>query len=300
MEKILITGANGLIGKKLSTLLSHDGYAVTHLVRQVDPHNPVNQVVWNPEKGALNEAVFESMDHVIHLAGSNISGGRWNAQRKKEIHSSRIETAHLLFERSGNANLKTFVSASGISIYGTVTSSQIFNETDPSATDFLARVTVDWEQAADRFKERGVRVVKLRTAVVLAENGGALERIAKPIRSGFGTILGSGNQYFPWIHIDDLCGIYRKALKDSKMQGSYNAVAPAHCTNRELTLGAAAILGKKIWLPPAPAIAIKLAFGEMANLVLKGSRISSDKIQQAGYHFQYPTLDEALHQCLKK
>ena len=298
MEKILITGGSGLIGTKLTRLLIAEGYEIIHLVRHPTPNAAVKQVTWNPEKNELNEGVFNDVDHVIHLAGSNISGGRWTKKRKAEIRSSRIDTAKLLFEKSANASLKTLVSASGISIYGTRTSEKIFHETDPVASDFLAQVTTDWEKAADAFRTRNVRVVKLRTAVVLAKEGGALQKMAKPVRMGFGSTLGSGKQYLPWIHIADLCDLYLKAIRDTTMKGAYNAAAPEHLTNKELTQKIAQVLQKKIWLPAAPSFVLKLAFGEMANLVLKGSRISSVKIQQAGFVFQYPGIDEALKDCL--
>jgi uncharacterized protein len=299
MEKILITGGSGLIGQNLTQLLLKEGYEVIHLVRSVKAGSPVKLVSWNPEKKELDANVFENIDHMIHLAGSNISAGRWTKKRKREIYASRIETAQLLFEKSAHASFKTFISASGISIYGTLTSEKVFKEEDATQTDFLAQVTLDWEKAADLFAQRNARVVKLRTAVVLSPQGGALRRMAKPIRMGLGSALGSGKQYFPWIHIDDLCRIYLKALKDQTLSGTYNAAAPEHCTNRTLTQKTAAALGKKIRLPAVPAFLLKLVFGEMANLILKGSRISSEKIQKTGFEFQYPELDKALKDCLK-
>lgn len=299
MEKILITGASGLIGKKLTELLSAKGYEVIHLVRKTPANLNVKFHLWNPEKRELDESAFEDIDHVIHLAGENISNKRWTDNQKKVLHDSRIATANLLFEKSRNAKLKTFVSASGISLYGTVTTENIYEEESKPTTDFLAQLTVDWEKAADQFSDRGVRVVKIRTSVVLSKSGGALEKMLKPIRMGFGSALGSGNQYFPWIHLEDLCQIYIRAIQDQSMKGAYNAVAPEHCTNRELTNTIAKALGKKMWMPAVPAFAIKLLFGEMGNLILKGSRISSAKILKTGFQFQFPKLDEALKDCLK-
>lgn len=300
MEKILITGANGLIGRRLSSLLKAAGYDVVQLVREIDPNAGLKQIKWNPDLNELDEVVFENVDHVIHLAGSDISEGIWTKKRRKEIHDSRIKSAKLIFTKSKDTKLKSFISASGISIYGTLTSEKIFNEDDTATADFLAQVTVDWEKAADQFKERGTRVVKIRTSVVLATSGGALEKLVKPIKLGFGVVLGSGKQYFPWIHLDDVCQIYLKAIRDTNLSGAYNAAAPEHITNRELTKAIAKVLGKKIWLPPLPGFLLKLRFGEMANLILKGSRISSDKIQKDGFEFKYPTLNNALKDCLKR
>lgn len=298
MEKIVITGASGLIGKKLTELLSEKGYEVIHLVRKAPKNSKVKFHLWNPDKNELDEAAFENVDHIIHLAGENISNKRWSDNQKKILHNSRIATANLLFEKSNNAKLKTFVSASGISLYGTATTENIYDEQSKPTSDFLAQLTVDWEKAADQFSAREVRVVKIRTAVVLSKTGGALEKMLKPIRMGFGSPLGSGKQYFPWIHLDDLCRIYVNAIQDQKLMGAYNAVSPEHCTNRDLTLAIAKNLDKKIWMPAVPAFAIKILFGEMGNLILKGSRISSTKILKTGFQFQYPTLDAALKDCL--
>lgn len=299
MEKILITGASGLIGKKLTELFSDKGYEVIHLLRKKPTNLNVKFHLWNPDKNELEESVFENVDHVIHLSGENISNKRWTDKQKKILRDSRIETANLLFEKSRYAKLKTFVSASGISLYGTATTENIYDEEAKPTSDFLAQLTVDWEQAADQFTDRGVRVVKIRTSVVLSRSGGALEKILKPIRMGFGSPLGNGKQYFPWIHLEDLSQIYINAVQDQTLIGAYNAAAPEHCTNRELTHAIAKILGKKIWMPAVPSFAIKLLFGEMGNLVLKGSRISSTKILKTGFQFQYPTLDAALKDCLK-
>lgn len=298
MEKILITGGNGLIGKSLTDVLISEGYEVVHLVRSLNADSPVKQIKWNPEKNELDESVFEGVDHVIHLAGSNIGEGRWTKKRRKEIRSSRIDSANLLFEKSKNSKLRSFISASGISIYGTLTSEKIFDEEDEVKNDFLAQVTVDWENAADQFSARGVRVVKIRTSVVLSKKGGAFQKMIRPVQMGIGSALGNGKQYFPWIHLEDICRIYLKTIQDDSMHGAHNAVAPDHCTNKELTKKIATILGKKIWLPPVPGFLLKLFFGEMANLILKGSRVSSDKIQKAGFEFKFSKLDDALQDCL--
>ncbi|MBK6526292.1 MAG: TIGR01777 family protein [Crocinitomicaceae bacterium] len=235
MEKILITGASGLIGKRLTELLSAKGYEVIHLLRKNPANSKVKFHLWNPDKNELEESAFENIDHVIHLSGENISNKRWTDKQKKILRDSRIATANLLFEKSRNAKLKTFVSASGISLYGTATTENIYDEEAKPTHDFLAQLTVDWEKAADQFSDRGVRVVKIRTSVVLSKKGGALEKILKPIRMGFGSPLGNGKQYFPWIHLEDLSQIYIQAIQDQNMTGAYNAAAPEHCTNRELT-----------------------------------------------------------------
>jgi uncharacterized protein len=298
MERILITGANGLIGKSLTDLLVKEGYEVMHLVRKPDLKSAVRQHSWNPSENLLDPEVFSGVDHVIHLAGSNIGEGRWTKNRRNEMRKSRIDSANLLFEKSKNSSLKSFVSASGISIYGTVTSEEIYTENAEAASDFLGQLTVDWEKSADQFLQRNVRVVKIRTGVVLSKNGGALHKMTKPFRFGFGAALGKGNQYFPWIHLDDLCHIYLSAIRNTSFQGAYNAVAPQHITNRELTQKISKQIGKRIWLPAVPSFLLQLLFGEMAGLILKGSRVSCQKILDTPFSFKYPQIEEALKDCL--
>ena len=294
MERILITGANGLIGRSLTPVLLANGYQVVHLLRRPPEESTIPYQLWDPGKGICAASVFDGIDHVIHLAGENIGAKRWTEKRKKAIRDSRVKSAELLFARSENAKLKTFVSASGISIYGTLTSDHIFSEDDQPANDFLANVTVDWERAADQFLARKIRVVKIRTAPVLSADDGVLQKMAAPVKFGFGAVMGTGKQYFPWIHIDDICGIYLKAIRDNAMHGAYNAVAPEHCNNETFTYALAGQLKRKIRLPKVPAFVLKIMFGKMGELILKGSRVSSDKIRNAGYVFRFLTLTEAL------
>lgn len=293
MEKILITGANGLIGKNLSKLLIQEGFKVVHLVRKKNERSTIQQFLWNPSANEIDENCFQGVHHIIHLAGENISAGRWTKKRKEDLLKSRVESANLLFKSSEKYPIKTFISASGISIYGTVTSEKIFKEEDEPTNDFLAQLTVEWERAAFQFEQRNVRVATVRTGVVLSKTGGALEKIYKPMKFGFGAALGSGKQYFPWIHISDISGIYLHLIKND-FSGSYNAVADEHVTNKLFTQAAAKAAGKKLFLPNVPDFMLKLLFGEMANIILKGSRISNQKIKNTGYQFIYPDLQSAL------
>lgn len=279
---IVISGGTGLVGRYLSKKLREAGYNVSVLSRS------------EPESvKAIDEA-----DYIVHLAGANIGAGRWTARRKKEILSSRVETAEMIFKRvaalPGTPRLKAFISASATGYYGAVTTDHIFTENDPAATDFLGETCRLWEAAADRFQELGVRTVKLRTGVVLTAKGGALAKMSLPVILGLGSAMGSGAQYLPWIHIDDLCSIYIKAIEDAQMQGAFNAVAPDQINNKEFTRSLARALQKPFWLPPIPALLMKLLFGEMSSLLLEGSRVSADKITQAGYSFRFPKLEEAF------
>lgn len=299
-EVVLITGASGLIAKELAKKIENE-FEVRFLTRK---KKQVNEYEWDITKGTIDESAFENISHIIHLAGANISEKRWTAERKKELISSRVDSAALLRNtlRKKEIKLKSFISASGINFYGTITTEKIYSETDPPGHDFLSEVVVLWERAADHFKEQNLaeRVVKVRTAVVLSEKDGALKKMLPPIKYGIGSALGSGKQYMPWIHIEDICSIYEFALKNTSFHGAYNAVSPQHTTNSELTQKIAEVLKKPLFMPNVPAFVLKILFGELANAILEGSRASSQKLQNAGFQFKFPDLYEALNSLLNK
>ncbi|WP_343658607.1 TIGR01777 family oxidoreductase [Chryseobacterium sp.] len=299
-EVVLITGAGGMIAKELAKKIGND-YEIRFLTRNKKREN---EYEWDIRKGSIDEAALDNVSHIIHLAGANISEKRWTLERKRELISSRVDSAELLRTalRKNKIKLKSFISASGINFYGTKTSEKIDVETDPPGNDFLSEVVVLWERAADDFKEQELaeRVVKIRTAVVLSEKDGALKKMVPPVQYYIGSPLGNGKQYMPWIHIDDICSIYEFAIKNTAIDGAYNAVSPQHTTNKELTKKIAKVLGKPLWMPNVPGFVLKLIFGELASAILEGSRASSQKIQEAGFHFKFPDLDEALRDVLHK
>ncbi|MBB6330529.1 uncharacterized protein (TIGR01777 family) [Chryseobacterium sediminis] len=299
-EVVLITGASGMIAKELAKKIGKE-YDIRFLTRKKE-HD--HEYEWDIRKGNIDETALENVSHIIHLAGANISEKRWTPERKRELISSRVDSAELLRSalRKNNIKLKSFISASGINFYGTETSEKIYTESDPPGNDFLSEVVVLWERAADDFKEQNLaeRVVKIRTAVVLSEKDGALKKMVPPIQYYIGSPLGSGRQYMPWIHIEDICSIYELALKNSTMNGAYNAVSPQHITNKDLTKNIAKILGKPLFMPNVPGFVLKLIFGELATAILEGSRASSQKIQDAGFRFKFPDLNEALRDLLNK
>lgn len=300
-EKVLITGGTGLVGQYITPLLKNAGYQVAFLSRRenLSGETPIYQ--WDPTNGILDERAFQNVDHIIHLAGAGIADKRWTEARKKLIIDSRILGPDLLLDhvRKNNIPLKSFISASGISVYGTITNDQIYTENDPAYNDFPARCVEEWEAAVDQF-EPLCRVVKLRIAVVLALESGALPRLSKPIKMGMGAALGSGKQWVPWIHIQDTADMFLFALQNEALSGAYNAIADEHITNRTLTHEAARALGKKIWAPNVPGFLLKLMYGKMSSLVLEGSRASNEKIKAAGFQFQFPTLREALEDLYQK
>lgn len=285
METVLISGGTGLVGSHLSKKLRTKGYEVAILSRS-DPNSA---------------QAIETADYIIHLAGANIGAKRWTARRKQQILDSRVKTTELMFEQvaaSEKPKLKAFISASATGYYGAVTMDKIFTENDPAAPDFLGETCRLWETAADRFRSLGARTVRIRTGVVLTGRGGALAKMSMPVKLGIGSAIGSGRQYLPWIHIDDLCGIYIKAVEDAGMEGAYNAVAPDHRTNLDFTQTLARVLKKPFWFPSVPAFAMKLLFGQMSDILLEGSRVSSGKISRAGYQFLFPELEAALKDLL--
>lgn len=298
-EIILITGANGLIARNLAQKLDKE-YTVRFLTRK---KKKAHEFEWDLKKGTVDQAAFDNVSHIIHLAGANISEKRWTDERKKELISSRVDSARLLMEgvRNRNIKLKSFISASGINYYGTETTEKIYTEEDPAGKDFLSEVVVLWEQVADEFIENGLaeRVVKLRTAVVLSEKEGALKKLMVPVEYGIGSPLGTGKQYMPWIHIEDIASMYEYAVKNPSLEGSYNAVAPQHTTNAAFTKEVAAILNRPFIMPNVPAFLLKLIFGELSVAVLEGSRASAKKIMDSGFDFSFPDLHTALQDLLK-
>lgn len=296
METILIAGGTGLIGKNLSRKLIEKGYNVALLSRKNSRGNPHSVYIWNPDKNEIEIEAVKSADYIINLAGAGIGDKRWTKKRRQLILDSRIKTTGLLFSkvRESGKQPKAFITASAIGYYGTATSEKLFRETDAPGKDFSAEVCRQWENAADRFEENGIRTVKLRTGIVLSKKDGALSRMTLPVRFGIGSALGSGRQYMPWIHIDDICNIYLKAIQDSNMTGVYNAVAPEHISNREFMRMLAMSIKMPFFFPAIPSFVLKILFGKMSEIILNGSRISAEKIISAGYVFKYPDIENAL------
>ncbi|ASW73325.1 hypothetical protein IQ37_03690 [Chryseobacterium piperi] len=298
-EVVLITGANGMVTRELSENINQE-YEVRLLTRK---KKQSNEYEWDINRGTIDESAFDNVSHIIHLAGANISEKRWTAERKKEIISSRTDSAKLILEtlKKKNIRLKSFISASAIGIYGAKTSQKIYSEQDEKADDFLGKVVVLWEQAADKFLEEGAaeRVVKIRTSIVLSEKEGALKKMAVPIQFWIGSPLGSGQQYMPWIHLKDISAIYEFALKNPHIKGAYNSASPEHTTNENFTKKIAEVLKKPLLMPNIPAFILKIIFGELSIALLEGSRVNSQKLHDAGFQFQFPYLKKALENLLK-
>jgi uncharacterized protein (TIGR01777 family) len=302
MKNILITGGTGLIGKHLSERLIQNGYRVSVLSRKRNNNSKIPVYAWDVEKKTIDNEALENVDYIVHLAGANIGERRWTAERKQLILDSRVKSSNLIFEelKRKDIKLKAFISASAVGYYGAVTSNKIFNETDFAPNDFLGETCRLWEQTTDQFENAGIRTVIIRTGIVLAKEDGALSKMMGPVKMGIGSAIGDGKQYIPWIHIDDICNIFIKAIEDDAMHGAYNAVSPDPKTNKEFTKIVAKVLNAPFWFPAIPAFALKLMFGKMSEIFLKGSRVSSDKISATGFQFRFPELEKALKNILDK
>jgi hypothetical protein len=298
---ILITGASGLIGTRLTELLQTEGHSVAHLSRSAQGGN-VKTYVWDVKKQTLDEKAFDGVDTMIHLAGAGVADKHWTEERKREILESRTLSTRLLYNelKKGKHSVKTVVSASAIGYYGFDDNEKLFKENDLAGTDYLANVVRQWEAEVDNIASLGIRVVKIRIGIVLSEKGGVLKEVSKPVKLFAGAPLGSGKQNISWIHIDDLVNIFIKAMHDTSMEGAYNGTGPYAVTNRELTKAIAKALHRPVLFPAVPGFALRIFLGEMADIVLKGSKVSSEKIQSAGFTFRFDTLEKAIDDLLKR
>ncbi len=300
MSKVVITGGTGLVGKALTLLLRSRGYEVVVLTRNKEKSNQSSYSYWDVDNGIIDKDLILSADYLVHLAGEGIADGRWTASRKNTILASRINPLALIYTIIAEHphQLKAIVSASGVGYYGAITSEKVFTETDKPATDFLGKTCEQWEHAVDMYNQLNIRTVKLRTGIVLAKEGGALPKMLLPFNYGFGSALGSGKQFISWISLTDLCNMYLFAIENKQLQGAYNAAIEDETTNASFSDAIAKGLNKNIWLPHVPAFFLTLFFGEMAKLVLEGSRVSNKKIKDAGFVFNNVDLNTTLNELL--
>ena len=285
---VLIAGGTGLIGKALTELLKSSGHNVSILSRS----SGSGLITWDVKARKIYSDDLSEIEVVINLSGAGIADKNWTKSRKKELLDSRVETTKLLFDNKERMpKLKQYISASGITCYGNALNENGYNESDPFGTDYISTLVRNWEEAADMFKDY-VPTVKIRTGIVLSHQGGAIEKMIKPMRFGLGAPIASGKQIIPWIQIDDLTALFLHVM-DSQVSGTYNAVTE-NSTNKDFTNALAKSIGKKNWLPSVPGFLLKLAFGEMATLLINGVHVSNDKIKKTGFVFKFPTLDLAL------
>lgn len=306
METVLITGGTGMIGKALTQALIERGYAVTILTRHINDkqkttNDKLSYAVWDVNKQTLDKKALAKADYIVHLAGANFADKRWNEKVKGEIVSSRVDSAKLIIEglKAIPNKVKTVISASGISWYGADDDKKPgpFIENDPPADDFMAQTCQQWEAAIEPASFLGKRLIKFRLGPVLSTEGGAYVEFKSPTRFGLAGIIDSGKQIVSWIHIDDVVRAILFAMENERMGGVYNAVAPYPASNKDLILKIAEKnRGKAFIAVHAPSFALKLVFGEMIKEILKSTTVSSAKLQQAGFIFQYPDIESAILQ----
>ena len=287
------------MGTRLTKKLLQQGYSVRHLSRSVEGNEEIPTFKYDYVNDYIDPAALDGVDHVIHLAGAGLAEEQWSVDYKKEIVDSRVKTLELVTRKFESKGIypKSLISASGVNYYGEEGADKVFVESDPRGKGFLPKVCEVWERAALSFQKK-TRVVVLRTGVVLAGEGGVLEKFATPIKFYVGAPLGNGSQSMPWIHIDDLVNMYIFSM-ENQISGVFNAVAPQHITNRQLVRSIARAMGKFAFLPGVPEWILKLFYGEMADIMLQGNKVSSEMIISQGYHFNFPTVEEALDQIYR-
>ena len=297
--KVLITGSTGLVGSALVPFLKDKGHTVIGLCRNTN--DPANIQSWNPITGTISPTALEGADTLIHLAGENIADKRWTVARKKKIRDSRVNSTRRLLEALVLApnKPKNLIVASAIGFYGDRGDTQL-DEFAPAGTGFLPEVCQAWEEASQSVQNTDIKVVNIRIGIVLTPNGGALGKMLLPFKMGIGGILGAGIQYWSWITLDDLLAVFLHILTTKGLKGPINAVSPNPVTNREFTKTLGAVLQRPT-IFPIPGMVARLAFGEMADMLLLASaRVLPMKLNQSNFKFQYPTLDQALRNILNR
>ena len=295
--KILVTGATGLVGSVLVPSLVSQGHEVLRLTHSKP--REANDIYWDPARGELPKSRIDGCEVVVHLAGENIAGKRWTPAVKESLRRSRIEATQLLSKTLCQLQTvpKALICASATGYYGD-RGNEILNETSVPGSGFLADLCQEWEQACEPAKAKGIRVVHLRTGIVLSKKGGALAKMLTPFKLGVGGVVGSGNQYWSWIAIDDVVGIINHCIQQDKVFGPVNTTSPSPVTNYEFTKTLGGVL-KRPTLFPVPAFAANLLLGEMAEaLLLASARVMPNRASESGYRFKYPSLEAALRHAV--
>ncbi len=303
-KSVLLVGGTGFIGKHLATTLQRNGYEVAVLTRKTHKNTAnIKYYTWDVENRTVDKNAFLNVDCIINLAGENVAEKRWTEKRKEELLQSRVAPNEFLYDILKNLEAKpaTFICASATGIYGSYNGDKLCNEGSSAAKDFLAKVCQSWESSADAMTKLNIRTVKIRTGIVLGKSEGFLKRVAPIFRVGLGSALGSGKQYMPWIHIDDLCDIYIHAIENKSLDGVYNATVKDNTTNLIFSKTLARkIFHYPLWMSNIPAFLLKLIFGEMSKIFLTGRRVLPERLEKTGFQFKFVDLESALKDCFGK
>jgi len=299
-KKVILAGGTGMIGSHLIDALASEGADTALLSRSTKMYKGLKAYQWSTEDGTIDPEALEGVDYIVNLAGAGIADKRWTESRKKVIVESRIKSAELIKRELVKKGIKPlgYLSASAVGYYGDRGDEQLTESSGPG-DDFIAKTVVQWENAADSLAEL-MPVIKVRWGIVLSTKGGALPKMAGPQGFGIGAILGSGKQYYPWIHIDDVARVIIFLLKRENFSGVVNGVSPTPVTQREFVDAIERGMKKPALKLPAPAFAIRMGMGEMASVVLNSHRVVPKKLKEMAYEFKFTDPVEAMRDLAER
>lgn len=294
-KNILITGGSGLLGKILTKKLLANGHQVSVLSRNPDKVKEIPAFHWDVKKQEIDEKCLDGIDVIIHLAGAGIADDKWTDERKKQIIDSRVNSIKLIYQliQKRENGVKTVVSASAVGFYGD-RGEEILTENSAKGTGFLSDSCALWEEAVDEGKKLGLRIAKFRIGLLLTEEGGVLAPFKLMVKTFTAMKFGDGKQWFPWVHVDDVAGMFEFAINHDNVNGVYNATAPSPVRNKEFTKTLANVLHRPFWSLQIPVFTLKIALGERKELLLMSTKTDSSKIVETGYQFQFTDLKKAL------
>ncbi len=301
MQRVLIGGGTGLIGKRLSVILKAKGYEVRHLSRRANPSAEFPAFKWDPNAGTMDEAALENVDYVINLAGAGIADKAWTKKRKQVIIDSRVKSNALLFKKikASGRKVKTFLAASAIGYYGDRGNEELTESSSAGTSGFLAESCVAWESAFSLISSISERHVIVRIGIVLSTKGGALEKMLIPFNFGMGNYFGDGQMYTSWIHIDDVCRIFIAGIQNENMSGIYNGTAPEPVTGKALIYAIKEAKGSSALVMPAPIFALKIGLGERVEMLTGSARVIPKRTLESGFKFEYENLVGALKDVIE-